>query len=492
MCCFPLGFSDLAIKVMRDGDGDGRCEEEDGKWVPCPPGVASGTRLRNGKPLGQTLADMASAPAATKPTATTTEQRQSPTGRTLGEAEARWLSEDPDLSFSEWEDLFSRAVEPEVTPQQDETANDTWRRRNERYARLWNEFLALRNAERRRRREQQSKKVREEQPELFDENGDIKEEVVQEYLQRQREASQRFAEQVKSAQSQISEDSKSAARTLFPLSSGRVTERDLIDEYEMIEPRPERQYYDDGADGQADFDEDMRNWERDREWWVDDQLNGGSGNVTADDADRVSRAFSHTFKGVKSGKTYKSVVVDVAHEDGVLRVEGEIVDERGRSVAEFTRSVGDIDGTGDISVYHDSLSVSDTYQGDGIATSFNALNEVAYREMGADKIKVTGASGGVYNGATHWPAMGFNWTPSSKDSFLDAMTEALDYTGTDIQMFRNDAEREILRALIEAAAVQDENFDEDLIVAGDLVRWPGATAYFRKRGLTISYERWID
>lgn len=60
MCCFPLSFADIAsVKVMRDGDGDGKCQEEDGKWVPCPPGVATGTRLRNGKPLGTTIGQLA-------------------------------------------------------------------------------------------------------------------------------------------------------------------------------------------------------------------------------------------------------------------------------------------------------------------------------------------------------------------------------------------------------------------------------------------------
>lgn len=31
---------------MIDGDGDGKCQEEGGRWVPCPPGVARGSILR--------------------------------------------------------------------------------------------------------------------------------------------------------------------------------------------------------------------------------------------------------------------------------------------------------------------------------------------------------------------------------------------------------------------------------------------------------------
>lgn len=32
-------------KPMRDGDGDGKCQERGGKWVPCPPNVGNGTFL---------------------------------------------------------------------------------------------------------------------------------------------------------------------------------------------------------------------------------------------------------------------------------------------------------------------------------------------------------------------------------------------------------------------------------------------------------------
>lgn len=31
-----------SVASMRDGDGDGKCQEEDGKWIPCPPGVGDG------------------------------------------------------------------------------------------------------------------------------------------------------------------------------------------------------------------------------------------------------------------------------------------------------------------------------------------------------------------------------------------------------------------------------------------------------------------
>lgn len=53
MCCFH--YTNLTVKVIRDGDGDGKCQEENGNWVPCPPGTPSGTRLRNGQPLGPTI-----------------------------------------------------------------------------------------------------------------------------------------------------------------------------------------------------------------------------------------------------------------------------------------------------------------------------------------------------------------------------------------------------------------------------------------------------
>lgn len=52
-----FNYSNITIKVMRDGDGDGKCQEENGEWVPCPPGTPTGTRLRNGKPLGPKLGE---------------------------------------------------------------------------------------------------------------------------------------------------------------------------------------------------------------------------------------------------------------------------------------------------------------------------------------------------------------------------------------------------------------------------------------------------
>lgn len=40
-------------KPLIDGDSDGRCLERGGKYVPCPPGVRAGTRLRKGKPASK-------------------------------------------------------------------------------------------------------------------------------------------------------------------------------------------------------------------------------------------------------------------------------------------------------------------------------------------------------------------------------------------------------------------------------------------------------
>lgn len=72
--CNQINFSALlAVKVMRDGDGDGKCQEEDGKWVPCPPGVSDGSVINRagraiGKiPLGETIGP--------KPTKPSTQQR---------------------------------------------------------------------------------------------------------------------------------------------------------------------------------------------------------------------------------------------------------------------------------------------------------------------------------------------------------------------------------------------------------------------------------
>lgn len=50
---------------MRDGDGDGKCQEEDGKWVPCPPGVSNGSVIdaagRALRPIGEPIGERQSA-----------------------------------------------------------------------------------------------------------------------------------------------------------------------------------------------------------------------------------------------------------------------------------------------------------------------------------------------------------------------------------------------------------------------------------------------
>jgi hypothetical protein len=67
---FDFSFSELKIKVigprldakpsssadMIDGDNDGKCQEENGKWVPCPPGVGEGSVLQSID--GESVADL--------------------------------------------------------------------------------------------------------------------------------------------------------------------------------------------------------------------------------------------------------------------------------------------------------------------------------------------------------------------------------------------------------------------------------------------------
>jgi hypothetical protein len=45
-------------KPLVDGDGDGKCRERGNRYVPCPPGVRAGTRLRNGVPLKPKRTDL--------------------------------------------------------------------------------------------------------------------------------------------------------------------------------------------------------------------------------------------------------------------------------------------------------------------------------------------------------------------------------------------------------------------------------------------------
>lgn len=490
MCCFPLTFSDLTVKVMRDGDGDGRCQEEDGKWVPCPPGVASGTRLRNGKPLGQTIAEMASTPA-TKPAKKKPDNNGQ---RQIQEDELKWFDETPMPQFREWKRLFGDRVEP--APDIDINDPAFWSAQNSRNMRLFAEYEKLEKEAAKRKRESRAQRIRQEEPDFFNEDGTVKEEYVAEYLARQREAAKRFAEKVTKAQTEVSPESRRAARTLGPFwlsgGSGR-DEAEVLEEYERYYPRPERDDYPEGPEGEEDFDDDMSTWETNRDDFVYSEMQSDDWDVSDDIKAKLKQAFGHTFKG-KSGRTYRVELYGFSRDTGVVSIQGRIVadDGSGRrpmTVADFSRSFGDV-AYGEEAVYHDSLSVDSAYQGDGIATTFNAMNEAIYAEMGLPRIMVTGASGGAYTGGSHWPASGFNWTQDSKEQFLRTIEAAISDPSPDL--FASEAEREILQSLIEAARNQDENFDEDRITASDLIRWRGATEYFRNRSITLGYERWID
>lgn len=417
MCCFPIGFSDItAIKVMRDGDGDGKCQEENGKWVPCPPGVATGTRLRNGKPLGQTIGQLAASVTTQGPSPKELEVINS--GGTI----------------AEWNKVQKRIQPP--------NPNDYPKRSD--YNKALEKYLADVQAEYRRLVDEIPKrrhdKLKEQAPDLFDKDGAIRPEILEQYLSERRSKAAAKAAEAVAAQTQIKDEQIQAARAIEAkyATNGYLTENDQFRRM-------------------------------------------------------VGTAFGHTFTD-QQGNKYRIDfdAIDVTDSGGFM-IDGSIkaIDDDGREkhAGYFTRIIS----LEDQFAYHDLLTISDDYRSKGIATIFNAMNERVYKELGLTTIKTRGVSGppdpngkGGMSGATHWPAVGFNWEDADeKRDFLDFIQVAITRDA-----FRDNKEKLIVQELLNAARQQDFN-DPDAITAGDLVRWAGAKEHFQQYGAGYNYRREI-
>lgn len=65
-----IGSGRGSSKRPRDADNDGKCQEEDGKWIPCPPGVSDGNVIDSAgnavRKIGATIGEMAEKPKESK------------------------------------------------------------------------------------------------------------------------------------------------------------------------------------------------------------------------------------------------------------------------------------------------------------------------------------------------------------------------------------------------------------------------------------------
>lgn len=504
MCCFPLSFSTLTVKVMRDGDGDGRCQEEDGKWVPCPPGVASGTRLRNGKPLGQTLADIVQAPKPSTPPINPT----SPRGMTAREDQLWRQPRQP--SYEQWLDLaIDEGTLPPPPEPKDFATDREW---TDEYNGWEKRSFALfqqrkREDEERRENEPQELTVQQQFPDMFDDEDEIRPEVLAQYLEKHRSKAADIAAKLIPNKLDVSKDAREAANAVrygnwldpdgesLAETMGRDAD-DFAAEFARDNPEPDLDdFYDDYEDtdeAEEAHSEALQDWMDERERYVNDSLidqENEQEELSGNKEEVIATAFTHDRIVGKNGDIFSSEVQYVEDNyDGSFTITGNILAPNGAVAAQFYRVIGK---DGPDRVYHDRLIVTPQYQNAGIASAFNAMNEVIYKEMGIDGIDVNGVStrDGRWSGASHWPRNGYNWASSSaKQDFIRIVQRAVEAQRDDL--FENAAEREIVRALM-IRALAEPMWRDNGITAGDLVRWKGATKWFQEQSANLNFAREI-
>lgn len=487
---------------MRDGDGDGKCQEEDGKWVPCPPGVASGTRLRNGKPLGQTLAEIAQ---TSKP-----QQVASAPAGGMSQREQELWRQPRQPRFDTWLDLAIEegVLPPPPEPDQFNNDRDWVDERNAWEKRAFSKFEERLRADEERRENDPDQPLTVEQqfPEAYNDEGDLKPELIDEYIQEHRRKAAQVASEVAKNQRNVDSYSLDAAEEIYrsglldpdgSMLADRLgrDEADFENEYEKDNPPPDIDDfytdYDDEDEAEEAYADAMQEWKDDRDTFVRDSLidqEASQQSADSDAEDLFIRAFAHDRIEGKSGAIFSAEVTYVEDNyDGSFSVTGNILAPDGRVAAQFVRVIG---YGGPERVKHDRLIVTPQYQGEGIASSFNAMNEAVYKAMGISEIETNGVStrDGKWSGASHWPRNGFNWANSSeKKSFLRIVQRAVE--SQQDNLFENELEREILREMITAALASPMGSDD--FVAGDFVRWKGATAWFHSQSANLNFVREI-
>lgn len=198
----------------------------------------------------------------------------------------------------------------------------------------------------------------------------------------------------------------------------------------------------------------------------------------------ASRIFDVTFPD-KNGNTYSTQLTGLSAHDDYISIEGYIIDADGDFVGSFSRvlSVGDDE---EPFVYHDIFKLAEGYQKEGIGSSFIAATELAYVAAGFDYIKVSGVSSRGWNGATQWPKNGFDWySLADKEDFLSHIRSAVNSDSVD---FGSEERRDLIRALLKKAQ-QEGLGDPDRVTAADLLEFPGAEKHFQERSANVDYKR---
>ena len=202
------------------------------------------------------------------------------------------------------------------------------------------------------------------------------------------------------------------------------------------------------------------------------------------------------------------------NQKGTITLRADLIDvETGDVVGDISRSFTVYDD-GKITVNNNSFHVDEEHQNRGIASALNARNEVLYSHGGISSVEAQGMSSRAdspdkrnYIGGTFWACAGFDWaTEEDRQSMLmgvwDAVMAWRDGKKTDMHgnpLFDSDSQMEDVSDLL-IRAMKESFDDENRVTAGELVRWPGADAWFADHGYAdgdvseqtlINYEKSI-
>jgi hypothetical protein len=236
-------------------------------------------------------------------------------------------------------------------------------------------------------------------------------------------------------------------------------------------------------------------------------------NIDAD----VKAMFNFEFIGMDgekySAEIQRSYLQNVKYEDGSsprrLAINGKIFKD-GKEVGFFDRTIYPDTKT----VVHDHMHLDDEVRGAQISGIINARNELIYRSLGCDVITTKAASNIGYNGATHWPKVGFDWQDDyNREVYFAAVDSALTKFALAINedpdilpmmqkldpksgmfaflpIFSSREEAEEVALLLTLARTQSMD-DPDRLTAGDLVNWSGAESWFQVNAIEGGLARSI-
>lgn len=428
MCCFPLGFSALAVKVMRDGDGDGRCQEEDDKWVPCPPGVASGTRLRNGKPLGQTIGQLAATSQIPDPTPAELEVIR------RGATFIEWYVSDPiDLGSGPRSDMFRRPARADFDNTDDFfKAHEEWKKRAEA------EYARLVEVARQERLQRLSSLA----PNVVTEEGTVDPQAVEDYLREKRGVLAALAQRRAVAAQQVQQRNREAARRARELMPSTIDiNKDIPqDLQDALKEMFTHSFV--AADGETYTTEVTKVGPT-----VDGKISV-MGNIRTADGEYVGM-FDRRFMGDNFSEMWNEVLM--------------------------------------IEVPHQRKGIATVFN----AMNEQLYKEMGISKIATEGVSEQDkwAGGPDFEGAHHWALHGFNWTPQSKRRLIEMVQRAL--ARENDRLFPSAAERAVVEELVRRALQQADDSAEDAVIAGDLLHWRGARGWLTGLKAKIGYERTI-